>query len=106
MKTSAGHPGLLLPFKDELCASLVTAFPVVSPVKDSNNSDNSDHCAAFLNVWASLDVAKHSGIASAQQRGYSVLWHLYHIIAYPAGKQQAAGNGDPEKKVNSRYLQI
>lgn len=94
----------LLPFKDELCASLVTAFPVVSPVKDSNNSDNSDHCAALLNVWASLDAEKHSVIASAQQRGYSVLWHLYHTIAYPAGQQQAAG--DPEKKFNSKYLQI
>lgn len=56
----------LLPFKDEPHAPLVAAFPVVSPVKDSNNSDNTDHCAALLNVWASLDAAKCSVIACAK----------------------------------------
>lgn len=87
-----------LPFKDEPCAPLVTAFPVVSPAKDSNNSDNSDHCAALLNVWASLDAAKCSVIASTKQRGYSVLWQLYHTIAYPAGQKQAAGNRRIQKR--------
>lgn len=88
----------LLPFKDEPHAPLVAAFPVVSPVKDSNNSDNTDHCAALLNVWASLDAAKCSVIACAKQRGYSILWQLYHTIAYPAGQQQAAGNREIQKR--------
>lgn len=88
----------LLPFEDKPCTPLVTASPVVSPVKDSNNSDNSDHCAALLNDWASLDAAKHSVIASAKQRGYSVSWQLYHTIAYPAGQQQAAGNRGIQKR--------
>lgn len=39
-----------------------------------------------------MDAAKPSVIASAELRGYSVLWQLYQITACPAGEQQAAGN--------------
>lgn len=92
----SGAPGtrkqFLLLFKDRPRTPLVRVFPLVSLAKDKNNSGSSDHCAGLLNVWASLDAAKPSVIARAELRGYSELWQLYRITAYPAGEQQAAGN--------------